>query len=149
MKLATARHLALGLPEAKESDHHGRPSFRVRGRIFVTVPDDEHLHVMVDSDATQVAITVGPAAFSKLWWGKKLMGVKVALEQVEPALLIELLAEAWRQKAPVRLRAAFDAERASAAGLDGGDDDDDDEGEGDEDDDPSLGRPEDDAADRD
>jgi hypothetical protein len=31
-----ARHLALGLPEAVEQDHHGRPSFRVGGKIFAT-----------------------------------------------------------------------------------------------------------------
>jgi hypothetical protein len=29
-----ARRLALGLPEAVEQDHHGRPSFRVAGKIF-------------------------------------------------------------------------------------------------------------------
>ena len=32
-----ARALALSLPEAVEQDHHGRPSFRVGGRIFATL----------------------------------------------------------------------------------------------------------------
>jgi hypothetical protein len=31
-----ARELALALPEAVEQDHHGRPSFRVAGKIFAT-----------------------------------------------------------------------------------------------------------------
>jgi len=41
--LAQARSLALSLPEATEQDHHGMPSFRVRGKIYATVPDDEHI----------------------------------------------------------------------------------------------------------
>jgi hypothetical protein len=32
-----ARFLALSLPEAVELDHHGRPSFRVGGKIFATL----------------------------------------------------------------------------------------------------------------
>ena len=48
------RRLALALPEAIESDHHGMPSFRVKGRIFATLhvqhprmmvklePEDQH-----------------------------------------------------------------------------------------------------------
>jgi hypothetical protein len=32
-----ARSLALVLPEAIEQDHHGRPSFRVGGKIFATL----------------------------------------------------------------------------------------------------------------
>jgi len=31
-----ARELALALPESVEHDHHGRPSFRVAGKIFAT-----------------------------------------------------------------------------------------------------------------
>jgi hypothetical protein len=31
-----ARELALGLPDAVEQDHHGRPSIRVSKRIFAT-----------------------------------------------------------------------------------------------------------------
>ena len=45
-----ARRLALALPEATEQDHHGRPSFRVAGRIFSTLWDEAHLNVMLDED---------------------------------------------------------------------------------------------------
>ena len=40
--------LALALPDAVEQDHHGRPSFRVGGKIFATLWDDEHVNVMLD-----------------------------------------------------------------------------------------------------
>jgi hypothetical protein len=33
----TVRELALALPQAEEHDHHGRPSFRVTGKIFATL----------------------------------------------------------------------------------------------------------------
>jgi hypothetical protein len=32
-----ARAMALALPGATEQDHHGRPSFRVQGKIFATL----------------------------------------------------------------------------------------------------------------
>jgi hypothetical protein len=48
-QLITVRRLALVLPEAVEQNHFGRPSFRVRGRIFATLPDSEHLNVMIDA----------------------------------------------------------------------------------------------------
>ena len=38
-----ARRLALSLPDAVEQDHHGRPSFRVAGRIFATLWDPDLL----------------------------------------------------------------------------------------------------------
>jgi hypothetical protein len=42
LTLDLARALALALPEATEQEHHEMPSFRVRGRIFATVPDGTH-----------------------------------------------------------------------------------------------------------
>lgn len=45
-----ARRLALSHPKAYEADHHGFASFRVTAKVFATLPDDEHLHVMVDEE---------------------------------------------------------------------------------------------------
>jgi hypothetical protein len=39
MRLATARHFALSLPEAVEAPHFEKSSFRVKGKIFATVPE--------------------------------------------------------------------------------------------------------------
>ena len=45
------RRLALALPEAIEADHHGFPSFRVRGKIFCTLrPDTARLMVKLDGE---------------------------------------------------------------------------------------------------
>ena len=106
VSMLEARRLALSLPETTEEDHHGIPSFRVRGKIFATVPDDDHLRVMLDADATHAAVREDPAACEELWWGKRLSGVCVRLAQADHRRLAELLNEAWRRKAPSRLLTA-------------------------------------------
>jgi hypothetical protein len=101
--LAQARKLALALPEATEQDHHGMTSFRVRGKIFATVPDDTHVRVMVDEMEIRAAVAENPSACHEFYWGKRLACVVVDLGTATPALLEELLTEAWARKAPKRL----------------------------------------------
>jgi hypothetical protein len=94
------RKLALSLPEATEEDHWGRPSFRIRGRIFATLPDFEHLNVMINPFNVDAAAREDPAACEPLLWGKEVRGVRVKLRLAEPAMVRDLLAAAWRHKAP-------------------------------------------------
>jgi len=101
--LAQARKIALELPEATEQDHHGMASFRVRGKIFATVPDDSHIRVMVDELEIRAAVTADPDICEELYWGKRLACVVVDLGAATPALLKELLTEAWTRKAPKKL----------------------------------------------
>ena len=98
-----ARELALGLPEAVEQDHHGRPSFRVANKIFATQWDEDHINVMLDDGGIRTAIHSDPNAFEEVWWGKKLAAVRVDLRRVEAETLRELLEEAWEMRAPKRL----------------------------------------------
>jgi hypothetical protein len=65
-----ARELALRLPEAVEQDHHGRPSFRVANKIFVTQWDEDHINVMLDEGGIRTAIHSDPAAFEEVWWAR-------------------------------------------------------------------------------
>ena len=57
---AGARKLALALPEAVEQDHHGRPSFRVNGKIFATLWDEGHMNVMLDEGGIVEAVQRDP-----------------------------------------------------------------------------------------
>ena len=98
-----ARELALGLPEAIEQDHHGRPSFRVANKIFATQWDDDHMNVMLDEGGIRTAIDDDPATFEEDWWGKKLAAVRVDLRRVDAEKLRDLLTEAWELRAPKRL----------------------------------------------
>jgi hypothetical protein len=94
-----ARRLALALPGAVEQDHHGRPSFRVGGKIFATLWDAEQLNVMVDDPGILTATQAHPGTCSEVWWGMKLSAVRIALDRAEPDLVGELLADAHEHKA--------------------------------------------------
>jgi len=107
--LVFVRRIALSLPETTEQDHHGFPSFRVAGKIFATVPDAAHVHVMLPDTHVEMAIGKSPHACEELWWGKRLSGVRVTIASAQAAHLTMLLTEAWRCKAPARLVRAFPA----------------------------------------
>ncbi|HEX7029286.1 MAG TPA: MmcQ/YjbR family DNA-binding protein [Gammaproteobacteria bacterium] len=110
MKLEQARRHALSLPDTHEEPHHGMSSFRVGRRIFATVPPDgAHLHVFVEEEERAPLIAAEPEAYEKLWWGKKVMGVRVTLANADFDTVAVLLESAWRRKAPKALVAAFDA----------------------------------------
>jgi hypothetical protein len=98
-----ARALALSLPEALELDHHGRPSFRVGGRIFATLWNEGRMNVMLDEGGILTAVESAPDACEKVWWGKRLAAVGVTLARTDREHLGELLTDAWEQKAPMRL----------------------------------------------
>jgi SAM-dependent methyltransferase len=98
-----ARAVALSLPEAVEQDHHGRPSFRVGGKIFATLWSDERMNVMLDEGGILTAIDTAPGACEQVWWGKRLAAVGITLSRVDRQVLGELLTDAWEQKAPRRL----------------------------------------------
>jgi hypothetical protein len=93
-----ARQLALGLPDAVEQDHHGRPSFRVEKRIFATLWDKRHMNVMLDEPGIMTAVADHPRECSEVWWGKRLAAVRVDLDVADPALLSVLLEDAWETK---------------------------------------------------
>src|SRR5204863_4826932 len=96
MLLSEARRFALSLAETTESPHHDMSSFRVKGKIYATVPaDGDHLHIFVEEGELRAAIAENPAAFEELWWGNRLVGVRVTLSAADPKLVHELLEEAW------------------------------------------------------
>jgi hypothetical protein len=104
VSLALVREIALALPGATEEPHFDMVSFRVRGKIFATVPPDElHLHLFVDAAETEACLAEDPVVFEPLVWGGKPRGLRVSLPGAAPDRIRELLEEAWRRKAPARL----------------------------------------------
>jgi hypothetical protein len=97
-----ARKLALALPDVVEQDHHGRASFRVAGKIFATLWDENHMNLMTDEPGIRTAVQRMPDVCAEFWWGKRLRAVQVDLGRVEAEDLAELLADAWEQKTPRR-----------------------------------------------
>jgi hypothetical protein len=115
VRLDTVRKFALSLPETTEEPHFEKSSFRVKGKIFVTIPEDNrHLHVHVDPDEGRALIASQPTVFEEIVWGKRVVPgfVRINLDVAERGQVFELVEEAWRMKAPKRVLAAFDAARA-------------------------------------
>ncbi|MGA0612066.1 MmcQ/YjbR family DNA-binding protein [Caldimonas sp. KR1-144] len=104
MKLAEVRRIALALPEVVEQPHHDFTSFRVRGKIFATAPPaGSHVHLFVDEPTRGLALAMHPEIAEKLLWGGKVMGLRVALADAQPAVVKDWLRRAWRRKAPMSL----------------------------------------------
>lgn len=102
---ADVRKLALSLPEAKEQDHWGNPSFRVKGKIFATLQVKEKTAVLKMSPEEQSTFAdVEPDAFEKIAWGKQTW-TRVLLPKVKKALFEQLMVSAWRRVAPKKVAA--------------------------------------------
>jgi len=116
MKIDQVRRFALSLPEATEAPHFESASFRIRGRIFATVPPgDALLHVFVDEEARETALALEPDCLEKLFWGGRAWGLRVDLAKAKPRVVESLLTQSWRGKAPKKLVAACDASPVAAA----------------------------------
>jgi hypothetical protein len=115
MKIEQVRRFALSLPEVTEKPHFQYSSFRIRGKIFATVPPEgKYLHVFVSDDEREIAMVLQPKFLEELRWGGRVVGLRVSLANAKPKVVNRLLAQAWSRKAPKRLRAS-----RAAAGVAG------------------------------
>ena len=110
---ADVRRIALALPETAERPSYGTPGFRVKDRLFARIHQDGGVLVVwcADELEKESLIDSQPEAFftTPHYDGHPLVLVRldaIGLDQLEA-----LLVDAWRIRAPKRLRAAFDADR--------------------------------------
>ena len=112
MKLADVRAHALSPEAVSEEPPHPYSSFRVRGKIFVTIPPEEtHLHVFVGEEDREQALALHPAFVEKLFWGSKVLGLRVDLARATPAVVRALVVKAYetlvrKDAGPPRKRAS-------------------------------------------
>ena len=101
------RELALALPEAEEKEHWGRPSFRVRNKIFATLWENERRAVVkVPKEIQSALVASAPQTFFHPGNFQGVVGIELA--HVEPDELKRLMIESWRLMAPRRLVQAYD-----------------------------------------
>jgi hypothetical protein len=103
--------LAQRLPGVEESTSYGTPAIKVRGKLMARLRSeaDGGLVVMCGADEKAALLASGDRAF---WTTPHYDGhgsIIVDLDRVDPEQLTELLADAWRAKAPKRLVTEFDA----------------------------------------
>jgi hypothetical protein len=113
------RAIALSLPEAEERETWGEITFRVREKIYVICGNDGERASVRTSLEEQAALTGSmPETFTVAPYTGRYGWTAVRLASVDPAMLAELITDAWRRTAPKRLAVTFDAGRAAATGDD-------------------------------
>jgi len=105
------RRVALSLPATVERPSYGRPGFRVGDRLFATIRDEGELLVVWVADLAEKdeLLRADPRVFTTTPHYDGHASVLVRMAEVEPDELRELLTEAWRARAPKRLRSELDA----------------------------------------
>ncbi|MFC9648864.1 MULTISPECIES: MmcQ/YjbR family DNA-binding protein [unclassified Streptomyces] len=108
------RRIALSLPQTVEKEAWSMPTFRVAGKMFVTVPDDQtSFAVRCPRYERTELIAAEPEKFwvppheaSSAW-------VRVRLSALEDlGELRDILVDSWKQAAPDRLVEEFPAAQA-------------------------------------
>jgi len=104
------RKLSRSFPETIESAHMDHPDFRVGGKIFATLTEDED-RGMAKLNAAQQAwfLTNAPESFEPAAgaWGERGATI-ILLESADETLVLRALNAAWRNTAPRKLVKAQD-----------------------------------------
>ncbi|MBI1407996.1 MAG: MmcQ/YjbR family DNA-binding protein [Caulobacter sp.] len=105
MTVDEIRVLALSLPLAEEQPHLDRASFRVKGKIFATLPPGgDRLVLKLPPMVKESLLQTDPDAVIPLPGGWDRGGwTQIAIGSIESALLSDLIRLAWRQVAPKKL----------------------------------------------
>jgi len=103
--------IAKRLPEVEESTSYRTPALKVRGKGFARLRTEAEgrLVLMCQMDEKEALLASGDPAFSTTPHYDGYGAILVDLEKVGRDQLVELVEDAWRVKAPARLRKAFDS----------------------------------------
>ena len=89
----------MSLEAVTEEPHHDYSSFRVRGKIFVTVPPaEDFIHVFMGEEDREQALALYPSFTEKLLWGGKVVGLRIALVAANPSAVKTLVAKAYETR---------------------------------------------------
>ena len=107
----TVRDLARALPNVEEGGSTGTPAFKVKGKLLPWFREDpEVLAVKVSPIDRGYLLQGEPEIFFVTDHYRDYPIVLVRLPRIGRRRLAEVLEEAWRQVAPKRMRAAYDAQ---------------------------------------
>ena len=102
------RSMAMALPEVEEVvTWEVDITFRVRRKIFAIGGEGaERVSIKATLDQQADLLDLDPETFQRAAYTGRFGWVTVDLRRVEPALLDDLLRQAWRSVAPAKLREA-------------------------------------------
>jgi hypothetical protein len=111
----TVRQFALSFPEVEEGTSYGTPAFKVRGKLIVRLHDSGHsIVVRIEEKERAMRMEADPGTYYITDHYKGYPWMLVRLSSVHRDDLLFLLEESWRQVAPKRLIAKWDAEVENA-----------------------------------
>jgi len=98
------RKAALAMPEAAEKSHFGKADFRVRNRIFASLPDATAAVINLTREQQEMLTGAEPGLFAVIpggWGARGWTGL--LLENCDEATLQSALWMGWRNAAPHKL----------------------------------------------
>ena len=99
------RRIALALPEAEEKSHFGKPDFRVRNRIFASLPPGGHAVLKLTQEEQTMLTEAEPDIFQPIKAGCGRQGwTEVTLSAADETTLRSACLMAWRNAAPPAIR---------------------------------------------
>lgn len=103
------RRIALALPDTAEKVAWSMPTFRVAGKMFATLPEDEtSIAVRCPKAERDELVLAEPEKFWIAGHEAQFAWVRVRLAALEDeGELRDILADSWRQAAPTRLLEAY------------------------------------------
>ncbi len=99
------RSIALSMPESVEGSHGGHPDFRVGGKVFASLwDDDEHGMVKLTPEQQLDYIDAHPDTFAPVNGAWGIRGcTRVTLKAAKVSILRRAMRDAWRNTAPKRV----------------------------------------------
>jgi hypothetical protein len=95
------RAVALALPDVQEKETWGKPTFRVRGKLFLTMALDGSTATMKASlDDQAELVAKDPEVFSIAPYAGRYGWIKVSVNRCDVDLLEHLVYSAWCKSAP-------------------------------------------------
>ena len=103
--------IGLALPKTEVSTWYRTPAMKVAGKGFLRLRTEAEggLVVLCDPDKKALLLRSGEPAFYTTPHYDGYPAVIVNLKKVKRAMLIELVTESWRRKAPLKLLKEFDS----------------------------------------
>ncbi len=113
MKEKDVEALILSFPEVERGTSYGSPSFKVAGKFFTRIRDEDDSIVLTDVgfDEREMLMEAEPKTYHLTPHYKDYPVVLARMKTIDKAALKAMLTRIWRRKAPKKLVKAFDAEQ--------------------------------------
>ena len=105
MNASDFRRVALGMPEAEEKSHFGKADFRVRNKIFGSLPEEHRAVLKLTLEEQTMLSEAEPNIFNPIkgGWGRQ-GWTQVNLSSCDETTLQSACLMAWRNVAPTVLK---------------------------------------------